>query len=98
SPCPGSWCGAIVMFLLNALLFVLISLNLPFILEGLSDQPPATLIGQALLTSLDVTDTRMTVLDTLPYIIRALDRRSSQRRRRMGWRPRMVSAWSGMRG
>ena len=85
-------------FLLNALLFVLIGLQLPFILEGLSDQPPATLIGQALLISLVVTGTRMTWLNTMPYIIRALDRRSSQRGRRMGWRPRMVSAWSGMRG
>ena len=85
-------------FLLNALLFVLIGLQLPFILEGLSDQPPATLIGQALLISVVVTGTRMTWLNTMPYVIRALDRRSSQRGRRIGWRPRMVSAWSGMRG
>src|SRR5215211_3345597 len=37
-----------LMFLLNALLFVLIGLQLPFVVEGLSDQPPATLLGQAL--------------------------------------------------
>jgi Na+/H+ antiporter len=85
-------------FLLNALLFVLIGLQLPFILEGLADQPPATLIGQALLISLVVTGTRMAWLNTMPYVIRALDRRASQRRRRVGWRPRMVTAWSGMRG
>ena len=35
---------------------------------------------------------------TMPYVVRALDRRPAQRARRVGWRPRMVSAWAGMRG
>jgi CPA1 family monovalent cation:H+ antiporter len=34
----------------------------------------------------------------MPYVVRALDRRPSQVARRVGWRPRMISAWSGMRG
>jgi monovalent cation/hydrogen antiporter len=87
-----------LMFLLNALLFVLIGLQLPFVVEGLSDQPPATLLGQALLVSVVVTGTRMVWMNTTPYVIRALDRRPSQRARRVGWRPRMIGAWSGMRG
>jgi CPA1 family monovalent cation:H+ antiporter len=33
-----------------------------------------------------------------PHVIRVLDRRPRQVARRVGWRPRMVSAWSGMRG
>ncbi len=33
-----------------------------------------------------------------PHIIRALDRRPSQRSRRVGWRIRAVVAWSGTRG
>ena len=34
----------------------------------------------------------------MPYMIRMLDRRPSQRARRVGARPRFVIAWSGMRG
>jgi CPA1 family monovalent cation:H+ antiporter len=34
----------------------------------------------------------------MPYVIRALDRRPSQRARRVGPRRRLVIAWSGMRG
>jgi NhaP-type Na+/H+ or K+/H+ antiporter len=37
-------------------------------------------------------------LFTSVYVIRALDRRESQRARRVGWRMRAVGAWSGMRG
>jgi CPA1 family monovalent cation:H+ antiporter len=37
-------------------------------------------------------------LNTTPYVIRALDRRPQQRGRRVGWRMRMISTWSGMRG
>jgi CPA1 family monovalent cation:H+ antiporter len=35
---------------------------------------------------------------TTPYLIRLLDRRPAQRPRRVGARPRLVIAWSGMRG
>jgi CPA1 family monovalent cation:H+ antiporter len=87
-----------LLFLLNALLFVLIGLQLPFVLEGLSDESSATLLGQAVLVSVVVTGTRIVWLNTTPYLIRLLDRRPSQRARRVGWRPRMISAWSGMRG
>jgi Na+/H+ antiporter len=88
----------LLMFLLNALLFVLIGLQLPLILERLSEQSVLTLLGQAALVSLVVSGTRMVWVNTVPYLIRALDRRPSQRARRVGWRPRMISAWSGMRG
>ena len=36
-----------LVFLLNALLFVLIGLQLPLILDGLAGEPPATLVGEA---------------------------------------------------
>jgi CPA1 family monovalent cation:H+ antiporter len=35
---------------------------------------------------------------TMPYLIRLLDRRPQQRLRRVGARPRLAMAWSGMRG
>ena len=42
--------------------------------------------------------TRLVWNQTIVYVIRALDRRESQRARRAGWRFRMVGAWAGMRG
>jgi Na+/H+ antiporter len=88
----------LLTFLLNALLFVLIGLQLPFILERLSDRSALTLLGQAALVAIVVAGTRIVWLNTVPYVIRALDRRPAQRARRVGWRPRMIGAWSGMRG
>jgi CPA1 family monovalent cation:H+ antiporter len=87
-----------LVFLLNALLFVLIGLQLPLILDQLSGEAPATLIGQAAAVSLAVILTRIAWVNTTPYVVRALDRRAAQRARRVGWRVRLISAWSGMRG
>jgi monovalent cation/hydrogen antiporter len=88
----------VLQFLLNALLFVLIGLQLPAIVDGLQGRSAATLAGQAAAVTGAVVLTRILWSNTAPYVVRALDRRSSQRARRVGWRPRMVSAWSGMRG
>jgi monovalent cation/hydrogen antiporter len=87
-----------LVFLLNALLFVLIGLQLPLILDGLSGEPALTLIGYATAVSLTVILTRIAWMNTLPFVIRALDRRPQQRERRQDWRFRMIAAWSGMRG
>jgi CPA1 family monovalent cation:H+ antiporter len=87
-----------LVFLLNALLFVLIGLQLHFILDALSGESPATLLGQAAAVSLTVILTRLVWMFTMPYLIRALDRRPQQRARRVGWRPRLIGAWAGMRG
>ena len=87
-----------LVFLLNALLFVLIGLQLPLILNGLSGESPWTLLGEAAAVSLAVILTRIAWINTTPYLVRALDRRPQQRARRQGWRPRMITAWSGMRG
>jgi CPA1 family monovalent cation:H+ antiporter len=87
-----------LVFLLNALLFVLIGLQLPPILDGLSGEPTLTLLGHAAAVSLAVILTRIAWVNTTPYVVRALDRRPQQRGRRVGWRARMITAWSGMRG
>jgi monovalent cation/hydrogen antiporter len=87
-----------LIFLLNALLFVLIGLQLPLILDGLEGESAATLIAWGAAVSLAVIVTRIAWMNTVPYLIRALDRRPSQRARRQDWRFRMIGAWSGMRG
>jgi Na+/H+ antiporter len=88
----------ILVFLLNALLFVLIGLQLPMILDGLSGEPTITLLGYAAAVSLAVIVTRIAWVNVVTYLIRAIDRRPQQRERRQGWRPRLIGAWAGMRG
>jgi monovalent cation/hydrogen antiporter len=88
----------ILVFLLNALLFVLIGLQLPLILDGLAGESTATLLAQAAAVSLAVILTRIAWMHTVVYVIRALDRRPSQRARRTSWQFRMIGAWAGMRG
>jgi Na+/H+ antiporter len=88
----------IVTFLLNALLFVLIGLQLPLILEGLSGQPAGELLWWCIAISFVVIATRLIWSQTAVYVVRALDRREVQRARRSNWRSRTIIAWSGMRG
>jgi monovalent cation/hydrogen antiporter len=85
-------------FLLNAILFVLVGLQLPVVLDGLSGIPTGTLLGYAAAVSATVIVVRLIWQSTTPYVIRALDRRPSQRARRAGWRPRLIVGWAGMRG
>jgi monovalent cation/hydrogen antiporter len=89
---------SLLTFRLNALLFVLIGLQLPTILEDLSGESPSFLLGVAAAVAVVVTGTRIAWVMLVPLVIRALDRRESQRERRSGWRTRMVVAWAGMRG
>ncbi len=88
----------IVTFLLNALLFVLIGLQLPLILDGLSGQPPGELLWWCVAISLVVIVTRLIWSQTAVFVVRALDRREAQRMRRSSWQNRTLIAWSGMRG
>jgi Na+/H+ antiporter len=88
----------ILVFLLNALLFVLIGLQLPLILDGLSGEPVGTLLLQAAAVSLAVILTRIVWMNTVVYVVRAIDRRPQQRERRTTFRFRMIGAWAGMRG
>ena len=88
----------LIVFLLNGLLFVLIGLQLPSILDAVSEIEVPTLAGYALATIAAVVGTRFLWLFTTPYIIRALDRRPSQVERRVGAGPRVVVGWAGMRG
>jgi monovalent cation/hydrogen antiporter len=88
----------IVTFLLNALLFVLIGLQLPTILEGLNNEEPLTLVGWAAAVSAAVIVTRLVFSELFTRFIRLVDRRQVQRERRASWRMRAVNAWCGMRG
>jgi Na+/H+ antiporter len=88
----------ILIFLLNATLFMLIGLQLPVILDGVASRSTAELLGYAGLVCAVVIGTRLVWSFTVVYIIRAIDRRPEQRLRRTDWRMRLISSWSGMRG
>ena len=92
----GTW--EILTFLLNATLFILVGLQLPVVVDGLEGTPAAEVIGYAALVCATVIAVRFAWVFTVPYLIRALDRREGQRERRVGPAPRVVVAWSGMRG
>ena len=85
-------------FLLNAVLFVLIGLQLPSILDAVSGIDTATLLGYAQAIIAAVIGMRFLWLFTVPYVVRALDRRPSQLERRVGPAERIVYGWAGMRG
>ena len=88
----------ILVFLLNATLFILVGLQLPVIADGLGSYTTGELLGYAAAVCATVIAARFAFLFTMPYLLRALDRRPSQRARRAGARFRIVVAWSGMRG
>jgi len=88
----------ILTFLLNALLFVLIGLQLPLILDGLKDEPKGELVGIAVAIAVVVIACRMIWVHVITAAIRTLDRRASQVARRGTWQGRVVTGWAGMRG
>jgi monovalent cation/hydrogen antiporter len=88
----------VLVFLLNAILFVLIGLQFQVVLDGLRDRAAEDLALWAAAVCGAVVGARLLFVFTTPYVIRALDRRESQRARRSSWRARVVVAWSGMRG
>jgi NhaP-type Na+/H+ or K+/H+ antiporter len=88
----------VLVYLLNAVLFILVGLQLHPILRGVTGHSAVTLLGLALAISALVVAVRMAWFFTVPYVVRLLDRRPEQRARRVGARQRLVLGWSGMRG
>lgn len=87
----------VLVYLLNALLFVLIGLQLPGILDA-QQRSAGALLAAGVAVSAAVIGTRLVWSHTVVFLVRALDRRPSQRARRVGWQARTVTAWSGLRG
>ena len=88
----------LLIFLLNAILFILIGLQFQVVLDGLQGRSAGDLALWAAAVCAAVVGARLLWLFTAPYVIRMVDRRQSQRARRVGARERVVVAWSGMRG
>ena len=85
-------------FVLNAVLFILIGLQLPLVLDALDQRSAGTLAVEAAAICAAVVGTRMLWGITVPYVTRALDRHNKRVEMRAPWRWRFVIGWSGMRG
>jgi monovalent cation/hydrogen antiporter len=92
----GLW--STLTFLLNAALFILIGLQLPVIVDGLSGRPAGEVIGYAAAVCAAVIAVRFLWNFGVTFLIRAIDRRPSQVARRASWRNRVIGSWAGMRG
>ena len=85
-------------YLLNASLFVLVGLQLRGVVNRIDGHSAWTYAGWAAAVVAVVIVTRIAWGFTITVLIRSVDRRESQRARRVGWRLRLVASWSGMRG
>jgi monovalent cation/hydrogen antiporter len=87
----------ILVFLLNAILFAGVGLELPDVLSS-QHRSAAVLAGLGILIATTTILTRLAWTHVITFMIRAVDRREVQRARRSTWQARTVSAWCGLRG
>ena len=83
---------------LSSALFVLVGLQAQSAVRGLTSASAGRAVGYIFAVTGVVIATRWAWVYTTPYLIRAIDRRPSQRARRVGARQRTVSALAGFRG
>ena len=82
----------IVQYMLNALLFVLIGLQLPVVIDALDDFSTTTLLGYAAAVSLTVITVRFAWVFAVLHAPKWIARRMSN------WRGAVFLSWAGMRG
>jgi CPA1 family monovalent cation:H+ antiporter len=88
----------VLVFLLEALLFVLVGQQLPSILGGIEKYPVWALLIFAALVYAAVVLVRFVWFFTTPYFHPVFDRLLHGRYLRAPWQERLVMSWSGMRG
>lgn len=85
-------------FILNSALFVPVGIQTPAIVSAISSVSLGHAVVTASLVGAVVIATRLLWLYSVPYLLRAVDRRPVQRTLRSGARERFPVAWSGVRG
>jgi monovalent cation/hydrogen antiporter len=88
----------IVQFVLNAALFMLVGLQLPSVIDGISSLPTSSIIWYAVAVSLAVIVIRFLWIYPAAYVPRLLFRRIRERDPYPPWQQPAVLAWTGMRG
>ncbi|MFG6502464.1 Na+/H+ antiporter [Microbacterium sp. P05] len=89
---------SLATFLLNGSLFVLVGIQLQGVVQDLTGASLGLGLALVAVVSVCLVVVRLAFLFITAYTIRALDRRPSQRRRRMSNRSRVVSGLAGFRG
>ena len=88
----------VVVFLLNGLAFILIGLQLPMVLEGLSGYTTGELVLYAVAVSLAVILARVAWVFPATYLPRMAFRSIREKDPAPPWRNVVVISWAGMRG
>ena len=88
----------ILQFLLNVLLFVLVGLQLPVIMNDLQGSDTTTLLGYAAVTCLAVILTRVVWMFPAVYVPRWLSPKLRARDPYPPWQVPALLSWAGMRG
>ena len=88
----------VLTFVLNSVLFVLVGLTLPTVLDGIAGVDTGTLVLYAVVVALTVILTRMAWVFPFTYLPRLLFRRVRERDPAPSWRQPLVIGWTGMRG
>ncbi len=86
------------LFVLNGLVFVLIGLQLPLIVQGLAGRPAGQVLGYALAIAATVVLGRVLWVFPATYLPRALSNRLRAHDPYPDWRQVAVVSWAGMRG
>jgi CPA1 family monovalent cation:H+ antiporter len=92
----GTAVWEILFFLLNGLLFALIGLQLPAIIDALSGTSPGTLVYYAVIVTAAVMGARFVWIFATTYVPRLLPR--ARERPAPSWKEATILTWSGMRG
>jgi CPA1 family monovalent cation:H+ antiporter len=88
----------ILVFLVNALVFGLVGLQLGSIVDTLSGTPTATLVGYAVLVSAAVIVTRIVLVPVFTYVPRWAFRSIRENDPYPPWQYPAVISWAGIRG
>ncbi len=88
----------IVTFLLNSALFVLVGLQLPTVVDGISEIAAGELARDGLLIAATVIVTRIMWVFPFTYLPRRLSAKIRRREPYPPWRHTLLVAWTGMRG
>ncbi|MFD0689261.1 Na+/H+ antiporter [Actinomadura fibrosa] len=88
----------VMVFLLESVVFLLIGLQLPPVIDGLSGYPWPRLAWWAVAVFGVTVAARFVWVLPASFLPRWLSRRVRERDRDLGWRGRVIVSWAGMRG
>ena len=87
-----------IVFLLNGIVFILIGMQIPFILQGMENYTPVQAIGYAVIISIASVLIRIVWVYAGSFLPHLLSKRIREKEGRPNPKSIFIVAWSGMRG